>query len=194
MARTDPLTGLANRRAFFERAETAFERASNPETSPIVLMMVDIDHFKQINDSYGHAAGDAVLKHAGQTICNAVTHSERESDCLVARVGGEEFAVLLTGNGARAAIAVAEGICRLVRRSALSVGEVNVTATVSVGVAARAGTEMVDAVMSAPDRAVYEAKRAGRRDRWTVAAPASSGSSLSNAGIEMRREPASEAA
>ena len=154
-------------------------------------MMVDIDHFKQINDSFGHAAGDAVLKHSGQPISNAVKRSERETDCLVARVGGEEFAVLLTGSGARAATAVAEGICRLVRHSALSV--VNVTATVSVGVAARAGTEMVDAVMSAADHAVYEAKRAGR-DRWTLAAPASSGSSLSDAGIEMRREPASQAA
>jgi diguanylate cyclase (GGDEF)-like protein len=169
MARTDPLTGLANRRAFFEQAERAFDEANGMHAMPVALMMVDIDHFKQINDSLGHAAGDAVLNHAGQTISNAVKRSNRETDCLVARIGGEEFAVLLTGDGARTATAVAEGICRLARRSALPVGDVNVTVTVSVGVAARTGMEMVDAVMNAADRAVYEAKRAGR-DRWLLAA------------------------
>src|SRR5690606_7607860 len=71
LVRTDPLTGLANRRAFFERAEKVFDKATDPNATPAALMMIDIDHFKQINDNLGHAAGDAVLKHTGQAICKA---------------------------------------------------------------------------------------------------------------------------
>ena len=167
MVRTDPLTGLANRRAFFEQAEKDFDGAARPGTVPIAVMMVDIDHFKQINDGFGHAAGDVALKHVGQAIKNAVANGT-QTDCLVARIGGEEFAVLLTGDAANTATAMAEAICRHVRRAALRVGDVCVTATVSVGVACRTGTELVDTVMSAADRAVYEAKRAGR-DRWLFA-------------------------
>lgn len=167
MVRTDPLTGLANRRAFFEQAEKDFDGAARPGTVPIAVMMVDIDHFKQINDNCGHAVGDVALKHVGQTIKNAVANGTR-ADCLVARIGGEEFAVLLTGDAANTATAIAESICSHVRRSDLQVGDVCVTATVSIGVASRIGSELIDAVMSAADRAVYQAKRAGR-DRWLLA-------------------------
>jgi diguanylate cyclase (GGDEF)-like protein len=97
----------------------------------------------------------------GQTIKNAVANGT-QADCLVARIGGEEFAVLLIDDAANTAT-----ICSHVRRSDLQVGDVCVTATVSIDVASRIGSELIDAVMSAADRAVYQAKRAGR-DRWLL--------------------------
>ena len=169
MVRTDPLTGLANRRTFFERAAKAFGELRGPSTGPLAVLMIDIDHFKRLNDIYGHAAGDDMLKRAGGMIREAVTGGRESSPSLVARLGGEEFAVLLAGMDAVEASAVAERVCRCVRHAGITVGGEFLTTTVSVGLAVRAPGESLDATMRAADQAAYDAKRAGR-DRWTPAA------------------------
>lgn len=169
MVRTDPLTGLANRGAFFERASKAFGELRGPSTGPLALLMIDLDHFKRLNDLHGRATGDDMLKRVGGMIREAVTGGRESSPSLVARMGGEEFAVLLAGMDAVEASAVAERVCRSVRHAGIAVGGEFLTTTVSVGLAVRAPGEPLDATMRAADKAADEAKRAGR-DRWTPAA------------------------
>lgn len=168
MVRTDSLTGLANRRAFFECAAKAFGELRGPSTGPLAVLMIDIDNFKRLNDIYGHAAGDDMLKRVGGMIREAVTGGRESSPSLVARIDGEEFAVLLAGMDAVEASAVAERACRSVRHAGISVAGEFVTTTVSVGLAVRAPSESLDATMRAADKAAYEAKRGGR-DRWAPA-------------------------
>jgi diguanylate cyclase (GGDEF)-like protein len=151
-AGTDMLTGLPNRRKLIETADTLMR------TPPLGLLMLDLDHFKSINDRFGHAVGDQALQAAAER-CRRVL---RGSD-IIARVGGEEFAVLLPGTGRATAAAVAERLREAVARTPLAVGEDRIDLTASVGgtiVGAADGD--LDAVLQRADRALYAAKAAGR--------------------------------
>lgn len=165
IAHADPLTGLPNRRAFFERANAMF--AQGTAGAPLALMMVDIDRFKAINDEFGHDAGDAVLQTVGTTIAASASGSGARA-ALAARIGGEEFAVAVGGLDARGVAALADRLCANVRRAVCDYFGTPLTVTVSVGFAMRAGAEPVDVVLKAADTAVYEAKHRGR-DRWQMA-------------------------
>jgi diguanylate cyclase (GGDEF)-like protein len=177
LVRTDALTGLANRRAFFEYTAKLFGDPRGPSTGPLALMMIDIDHFKRVNDIYGHTAGDDILKRVGHMIREAVRGGRDSSPSLVARVGGEEFAVVLAGMDAVEASAVAERVCRSVRHAGVPVAGELVTTTVSVGVALRLPTETLETTLKAADKAAYDAKRGGR-DRWSLAMSHQAGPSV----------------
>jgi diguanylate cyclase (GGDEF)-like protein len=158
-ARTDALTGLLNRRGFHERASVELARVRR-EGGQIAVAVIDIDYFKRINDEWGHETGDRVLAHIGQLLSN----ESRDID-VVARLGGEEFTVLLAGSGSAAAYAFAERV-----RAALATCDSELpTVRVSIGVVASDGPTPVDQILQQADSALYAAKRAGR-DRTMVAA------------------------
>lgn len=161
LATTDPLTGLPNRRYFVERLEQEFTRFQR-YGQPTAVLMLDIDHFKRVNDTHGHAVGDQVLKRFA-LVCQRLV---RRSDVL-GRLGGEEFAVLLPCCDLEAAVELAERIRQAV--SVLSPDEDEaVNITVSIGVAVfDPAIKSVDAVLGLADRALYSAKQAGR-DRVVV--------------------------
>lgn len=156
-ARVDALTGVANRRAFNEAAESEVQRALRYGT-PVSLILIDLDHFKSINDSYGHQTGDAVLVSFARTITEAV----REVD-VVGRWGGEEFVVLLPGTIAAEALRAAERM-----RAALSERDLyfqgrQIRFTASFGVAEFNPAELsFYSLLDRVDAALYEAKKAGR--------------------------------
>jgi diguanylate cyclase (GGDEF)-like protein len=155
LATTDALTGLKNRRGFDSEIETEWRRATR-HAAPLALLMIDADHFKSYNDTYGHQAGDQVL--IGIAICISDSVG-RAGDCT-ARYGGEEFAVLLPGCSAADAVRIAETI-RL-RIEQWSHGPtVN---TVSIGVASLTPVAGLDwsVLIEAADRALYAAKANGR--------------------------------
>ena len=164
-ARVDELTGLPNRRAFFEAAVVAVA-SRGPESPPLAVLMIDIDRFKTVNDTYGHEAGDELLRALAAAIANTVaTTGARRT--TVARIGGEEFAVLVEGLVPTAVGRLAESVCRNVRALAVVHGDATLAATVSGGVAlSREGG--VDDGLRLADDAVYAAKYAGR-DRWAFA-------------------------
>ena len=153
----DHLTGIANRRTFFESAELEFERWKRAPR-PLSLLYLDIDHFKMVNDNHGHPAGDAVLRHVATTISELF----RQVD-VVARVGGEEFAVLLPSTALPDALAVAELLRAAVARQTIDVNGVSIRVTLSVGVASMAADVTgIDALIKRADTALYAAKGAGR--------------------------------
>ena len=154
-ASTDPLTGLPNRRYFDEFCGLLARRRRSGDA--VAVLMVDIDRFKVLNDTYGHPVGDEVLKAVAEAIVSAV----REED-VPARVGGEEFAVLLRNPGPDVAVEVGERVREAVRALDLrSIGVPGVS--VSVGVAnAHGADEPIPSVVGRADEALYRAKRAGR--------------------------------
>jgi diguanylate cyclase (GGDEF)-like protein len=156
MARTDELTVLLNRRGFDERLNRLLSADRRADGRPVALLLGDVDHFKQLNDRYGHSAGDAVLSSVGRTLRDAA----REGD-VVARIGGEEFAILTTATTPAEAVAVAERIRIAFSRLRDPGGE---PLTISFGVAST--TEIPspdpDKLLRAADRALYAAKEAGR--------------------------------
>lgn len=164
LARTDSLTGLANRRALDEYLATAWARASR-EGSPLGLLLVDIDHFKTFNDTYGHQAGDACLRQ----VAEAVKHCARRHGDMAARYGGEELALVLPGCDSNAVRALAEAACRNVRELGIAHAE-SYTApvvTISVGGASlwpgRMGAdEGPVSLVKLADLALYDAKAGGR--------------------------------
>jgi diguanylate cyclase (GGDEF)-like protein len=161
LSQTDPLTGLANRRAFDQRLAEEVSRAARHHM-PLALLVIDIDHFKPFNDRYGHPAGDACLRRVAAALREC---AGRPID-LVARLGGEEFAVLLPHQGGADALQVAERCLRAVDALAIAhMGSpVAPHVTVSVGVA-QSITPAQDgaALLAAADAALYLAKRQGRR-------------------------------
>lgn len=163
-ARRDVLTGLANRRAFEEALTAAFARLRRMN-DPVVVVMVDVDYFKKINDTHGHAAGDAVLAAVGRTLAATI----REVDAAF-RVGGEEFAILLSGAGPEGALIAAERQREAIAANRISAGDAALAVTASFGVAvATDPRSSSDALLHAADGALYAAK-AGGRNRVVVAA------------------------
>ena len=149
---TDYLTGLLNRRAFDAELRRQIDRASRTGL-PLALVMLDIDHFKQINDRFGHAAGDRALC----DVAELLRHEQRSGDTL-ARVGGEEFAFVLFGAGAEEARTFAERVGNEVQ----SLRVEGAALSLSAGVAALTGADP-EALLLGADRALYAAKSAGRR-------------------------------
>ena len=157
----DYLTGLANRRAFFEAAELEFERAAHTPR-PLALVLFDADHFKRINDGYGHPAGDRVLCDLAASLGDTF----RAVD-TVARIGGEEFAVLLPSTGLAEALAIAERLRATVAARLVPADGAEIAYTVSAGVAMlEAGTDAqaasIDVLLKRADEALYLAKTSGR--------------------------------
>ena len=167
LAHTDSLTGLLNRRAFFDRVEEIFRPSR--ALAPVAVMMIDIDHFKRVNDSFGHAAGDVMIQAIANCIEVAIAAADDATERLIARFGGEEFAVLVQGLDLDAASELAECIVRDVRSIVWWHGHDALTTTVSIGVTLRDPGESIDRLLKAADDAVYFAKRAGR-DCWRAAA------------------------
>ncbi|MFB9325964.1 diguanylate cyclase [Paenibacillus aurantiacus] len=155
MARTDSLTGLYNHRTFQEELDRLVDRGCRGE-SEVQLAIVDIDHFKRINDNYGHSAGDAILRRVAKTIAESVTAAE-----FVARYGGEEFAILFSGKTMDEAFRLMEhvrvAISRL-RHPEMEEG----TATISAGLRALQPGQGKAAFFAEADALLYEAKRSGR--------------------------------
>lgn len=156
-ARTDALTGLQNRRGFDTDAMHAFQ-AARAKAHPLSLVMIDIDHFKKINDIWGHAAGDMVLRRVGEVISSQV----RARD-VVSRFGGEEVAVLMPHATLEAATAGAERIRREIEATVFDLGGMAIKVTVSAGTAVLLeNMSQFAELFSAADRALYRAKAAGR--------------------------------
>ena len=155
--RRDGLTGVMNRRHFIATAKAELQRATRYRHS-LALLMVDIDHFKQINDTYGHLSGDEVLK----AVARVCTETVRTSDSL-ARLGGEEFAVLMPETDLSQAKAAAERLREAVARIRCEIQDGVATPTVSIGVAVADGNdETLSTLMTRSDRAMYAAKAQGR--------------------------------
>ena len=154
LARHDVMTGTLNRAAFFQEAEHIFAQAQRTQR-PLAVLILDIDHFKGINDTYGHQEGDRVLVQ----FCSDI-REKLESDVLFGRYGGEEFVILLSGADAKTALDTAQTIRETVRQRLESRN-----VTVSIGVASVAGSKAmpsVDDLLSRADEALYQAKRSGR--------------------------------
>jgi diguanylate cyclase (GGDEF)-like protein len=158
LSSTDSLTGLCNRRTLDEKLKAEFERAQRYSLD-LSLLMIDVDRFKQVNDHFGHPAGDAMLRQVGQTLQD----NARAAD-VVARYGGEEFSIILPNTGREAALAIAERI-----RQRVSALPAPTPLTVSIGIASLSGAaqevaRMADAqaLVTAADAALYQAKKDGR--------------------------------
>jgi diguanylate cyclase (GGDEF)-like protein len=156
-AMLDPLTGIANRRAFLqEAAQLAKRHSARPR--PTAVLLIDLDHFKSINDRFGHALGDRVL----EIFTDAARQSVRSTD-LIGRLGGEEFAAVLTDTSGEKAMAVAERIRESFAQAALDVDNHPVGATVSIGlVHCQEAALDVPALLAQADQALYYAKERGR--------------------------------
>jgi diguanylate cyclase (GGDEF)-like protein len=157
LATVDGLTGLRNRRWLDDAFTRQLERAVRTG-QPVTLVMIDLDHFKKLNDEYGHLIGDAVLGRVGELL----TAGLRPHD-LLARFGGEEFAVLLPGMGVNASLAIAERLRVSVERDARVNGETPLPkTTISLGLAESRPDETLSSLLVRADGALYRAKRAGR--------------------------------
>jgi diguanylate cyclase (GGDEF)-like protein len=155
-SRLDELTGVANRRAFFEHAERLLRRC-RADASPCAVIVFDLDHFKQINDTHGHAAGDRVLR----SFADIARVTLRPND-LFGRHGGEEFAVILPRTDGDAAVVIAERVRQAFATTSDNPDVAASRPTVSAGVAVVEGEAGLEATMEAADRALYRAKRLGR--------------------------------
>jgi diguanylate cyclase (GGDEF)-like protein len=157
LARTDELTGLNNRRAFLEDAEREIAAAERQDCA-LALLILDLDYFKRVNDTFGHRIGDVVLV----AVAQALVQSVRDGVDLVGRLGGEEFAVLLTRCDEEAALRAAESIRAAIEAERISTPVGPIGLTVSVGCAPLAAGENISGALQKADEALYAAKRAGR--------------------------------
>jgi diguanylate cyclase (GGDEF)-like protein len=157
MASHDPLTQVLNARAYYQASEQLILQMKRSKLTYSVLF-VDLDHFKLINDSHGHAAGDEVLK----CVAHVLQSQLRETD-LLGRIGGEEFSIFLPDTSLQGAMTLAEGVRLAVEQCRPNIGHTKLTITASVGVAAQT-LEMsgMQAIQQHADEAMYHAKKAGR--------------------------------
>ena len=155
-AHIDPLTGLANRRALMERFESEWARTQRYRCA-LSLIMADIDHFKPINDRYGHSAGDRLL----QQVSRAIIAQCRQND-LPTRYGGDEFAIIVPDENADLAAALAERCRCSVADVSVSVNNKHLQTTASFGVADTLSAASIEGLIQAADEALYVAKRLGR--------------------------------
>jgi diguanylate cyclase (GGDEF)-like protein len=159
IARLDDLTGLYNRRHFLDKVRIELNRMKRRNSADLVLMMLDIDHFKEVNDHYGHAAGDNLLKKFAAQLSALL----REPD-VVARYGGEEFCVLLPDTNLDKGSQVAERLRLAAYDAGITIGDKTLVRTISIGVASANVNTLpdLDALFLAADRALYQAKQEGR--------------------------------
>ncbi|MEI5998825.1 GGDEF domain-containing protein [Paraburkholderia bengalensis] len=156
-ARTDVLTGLANRRQSMSALELAITAAAGTET-PLTVALVDLDHFKQINDSHGHAAGDAVLRDFGE-VCR---HATRQSD-IAGRIGGEEFLVVFPSTSVEHGVSAVERMRRQVLSRRVQVAQDRaIRYSFSAGVCKVEMSDDLESTLARADSALYSAKREGR--------------------------------
>jgi diguanylate cyclase (GGDEF)-like protein/PAS domain S-box-containing protein len=166
-ASIDELTGLNNRRCFLLRLQSELAHVRRYPQGSASVLMADLDYFKRINDTYGHAVGDIALKQFADLLRNAV----RETDVL-GRLGGEEFAVLLPETGAESAEFFAQRLCVMLRSVPVQVGEQSIPMTASIGVTMISPTDDgPDKVLKRADEALYQAKEFGRDRFQTKLAP-----------------------
>jgi diguanylate cyclase (GGDEF)-like protein len=157
LASHDPLTGALNARAYYA-ACTQYIGLAKRSNQPYAVLFIDLDHFKRVNDTYGHAAGDAVLR----AVSNCLHMAVRNSDFL-GRIGGEEFSVFLPNTSPLGAQQLAEAIRLSIEVLHPSIGEQNLPVTASVGVAVSEGVAMgIQEIQRQADQAMYEAKSLGR--------------------------------
>jgi len=161
-ALTDQLTGLPNRRSAMDQLEQAWSAASRSGQA-LSVMVIDIDHFKHINDTYGHAAGDRVLREAA-----SILRSSARREDSVCRIGGEEFLVICPNTDLKSTLQSAERLRASLSTKRMTLGQAEKTLTISIGVATREpGTTDIDALVSTADQALYAAKEAGRNQTCT---------------------------
>lgn len=166
IGRTDPLTGCLNRRAFEERADAAVDRARQTG-EPLSVLSLDLDHFKAVNDTYGHAAGDLVLK----ALAGVLNNQARSSDLLF-RVGGEEFLLLLPHAAEPSLAAIADRFRLAVETIPVLVASTTLHITVSLGGATLHPSDLTfNHLVARADLALYRAKRAGRNRTELAPAP-----------------------
>lgn len=165
MASHDPLTEVLNARAYYQACDQLILQSQRSQR-PFSVLFVDLDHFKAINDNYGHAVGDDVLRAVADTLGKHLRRTD-----LLGRIGGEEFSVFLPDTPLQGAIGLAEGLRAAIEQCCPRVGEQTLNVTASVGVACR--TQAVSSMKSLQqqaDEAMYEAKRLGRNRVSTLPA------------------------
>ena len=157
MASHDPLTQVLNARAYYAACEQQIIQSQRSQ-QPFSVLFVDLDHFKSINDTHGHAAGDEVLRVVARTLGEQLRRSD-----MLGRIGGEEFSVFLPDTDLSGALQVAENLRQAVQHSHPRVGELTLDITASIGVASRSrDVQTMQALQQRADEAMYEAKKAGR--------------------------------
>jgi diguanylate cyclase (GGDEF)-like protein len=184
LASIDGMTGLNNRRSFLSLAEAEWTRFRRYDR-PMALLMCDIDHFKRVNDTYGHGVGDEIIK----TIADILQKQKRASD-TAGRLGGEEFALILPEATLDSAVAAGERLRKLVAEHVIAAGGTRIPVTISVGASiCHAATSGVEELLQQADLALYEAKRSGRNRVCRYTQPAEPDGSAAAQGA-----PASDAA
>ena len=163
LANTDVLTFLPNRRKIVSSLQEEVIRSDRYGT-PLSISILDLDHFKLVNDTYGHTAGDEVLRSVAARLRNYIRHPD-----TIGRYGGEEFLIVLPNSEMQAAAEQASRLCQQVRKLRIDVNENVLSMTISIGIAQfRVGQENWEEFLHRADEAMYKAKNAGR-DRWAVA-------------------------
>jgi two-component system cell cycle response regulator len=163
-AQLDPLTELFNRRAMDKRLQREWGRIQR-HGGTLSFAMLDMDHFKQVNDTYGHSFGDRVLQEVAQALISQCRHID-----LPVRYGGEEFAIIIPDETAEQAVSMLERLREAIANTRLRAGDVDVPITASFGVADSSDRPSIEAIIEAADRALYEAKQGGR-NRVELAPP-----------------------
>ncbi len=159
MALTDSLTGLHNRRYLSTHLDSVMERMQD-SNKPVSLLMIDLDHFKKVNDTYGHGAGDEVLHEVGQRILRNIRGFD-----LAVRYGGEEFVVVMPDTPVDVALGVADRLCEKMANDPVKISDAKdkISVTLSIGVAVSKGSEeTAETLLKRADESLYEAKRSGR--------------------------------
>lgn len=156
LSRTDHLTGLLNKGAFIDTLEDRSKKHSGTMDSR-ALLTIDLDHFKQINDAYGHDGGDAVLRQIADLF-----HSSLRAHDVVARLGGEEFAIALSRSTARETWDVAQRLCQKVEQNIFEYEGQEIRLTISIGIVCYGGDVNLETVMRQADQLTYQSKKDGR--------------------------------
>lgn len=163
LANTDVLTFLPNRRKIIASLQEEVIR-SNRYGTALSISILDLDHFKNVNDTYGHTTGDEVLRSVAARLREQIRHPD-----TIGRYGGEEFLIVLPNSQIQAAAEQASRLCQQIRRTQIDANTNVLSVTISIGVAQfRAGQENWEGFLHRADEALYQAKKAGR-DRWMVA-------------------------
>ena len=157
MASHDPLTQVLNARAYYASCEQLIAQSQRSQ-QPFSVLFIDLDHFKRINDTHGHAAGDEVLRVVARTLGEHLRRSD-----LLGRIGGEEFSVFLPNTALAGALQVAETLRQAVQQCRPDIGGTRLDITASIGVASRSpGVQTMQSIQQRADEAMYQAKKAGR--------------------------------